>query len=536
MMSSASTTAGAPPRAPAPAVSPADERIDPKKLIAFLAMVLGMFMSILDIQIVSASLSEIQAGLSAGSDEIGWVQTAYLIAEVIMIPLSGTLARIISTRYLFAISAAGFTMASALAATATNIDQMIVYRALQGFIGGGMIPSVFAAAFTIFPPSKRNIVSPIIGLIATLAPTIGPTVGGYLSNAFSWHWLFLVNIPPGIVVAIVTWNYIDFDKPELSLMKKFDWWGLFSMGVFLGALEYVLEEGNTNDWFNDSYITIAAIASGIGAIIFFYRAFSVDFPVVDLKAFANKNFSFGSVFSFVMGIGLYGLTYIYPLYLARIRGYDSLQIGETMFVSGLTMFFTAPLAGFLSSKLDLRIMMVIGFTSFSAGTYIMMHLTTDWDFYELLIPQILRGFGLMLCMVPINNIALGTMPPARMRGASGLFNLTRNLGGAVGLAIINTLLTNRQDVHYFNLRDNVQWGNQVAVDQLNNMATSFTASGLDGQQAALRQMVNMTTQQAMIMSFSDIFLMLTVLFLAMILGVLMLSKPKAAGGGSGGGH
>ena len=534
-MSSASTTAGSPPRAPAPAVSAADERIDPKKLIAFLAMVLGMFMSILDIQIVSASLSEIQAGLSAGSDEIGWVQTAYLIAEVIMIPLSGTLARIISTRYLFAISAAGFTAASALAATATNIDQMIIYRALQGFIGGGMIPSVFAAAFTIFPPSKRNVVSPIIGLIATLAPTIGPTVGGYLSNAFSWHWLFLVNIPPGIVVAIVTWNYIDFDKPELSLFKKFDWWGLLSMGVFLGALEYVLEEGNTNDWFNDNYIVAGAIASAIGAVIFFYRAFTVDFPVVDLKAFTNKNFSFGSVFSFVMGIGLYGLTYIYPLYLARIRGYDSLQIGETMFVSGLTMFFTAPLAGFLSGKLDLRILMIIGFTSFSAGTYIMMHLTTDWDFWELLIPQILRGFGLMLCMVPINNIALGTMPPARMRGASGLFNLTRNLGGAVGLAIINTLLTNRQDQHYFSLRDNIHWGNQVAVDQLNNMASSFTASGLNGQQAALRQMVNMATQQAMVMSFSDIFLMLTILFLAMIFGVLMLSKPKAPGGGGGGG-
>ncbi|MGO6906050.1 DHA2 family efflux MFS transporter permease subunit, partial [Rhizobium ruizarguesonis] len=292
----------------------------------FFAMVLGMFMSILDIQIVSASLAEIQAGLSAGTDEIGWVQTSYLIAEVIMIPLSGTLARIISTRYLFAISAAGFTMASALAATATNIDQMIVYRVIQGFIGGGMIPSVFAAAFTIFPPSKRSIVSPIIGLIATLAPTIGPTVGGYLSHAFSWHWLFLVNIVPGIIVTIVTWNFIDFDKPELSLFKKFDWWGLISMGVFLGALEYVLEEGNSSDWFNDSSITIAAVASGVAAIVFFYRAFTVDFPVVDLKAFANRNFSFGSVFSFVMGIGLYGLTYIYPVYLGRIRGYDSLMI------------------------------------------------------------------------------------------------------------------------------------------------------------------------------------------------------------------
>ncbi|QRM53158.1 DHA2 family efflux MFS transporter permease subunit [Sinorhizobium sp. BG8] len=530
-MSATATAGQVPSKAPAAA-----ETMDPKRLIAFFAMVLGMFMSILDIQVVSASLSEIQAGLSAGSDEIAWVQTAYLIAEVIMIPLSGTLARIVSTRYLFAFSAAGFTIASALCATATNIEQMIVYRALQGFIGGGMIPSVFAAAFTIFPPSKRNIVSPIIGLIATLAPTIGPTVGGYLSHAFSWHWLFLINIVPGIIVTIVTWNFIDFDKPEMSLLKKFDWWGLASMAIFLGALEYVLEEGNANDWFNDEYILIGAVASVVAALVFFYRAFTVEFPVVDLKAFANRNFALGSTFSFVMGIGLYGLTYIYPVYLGRIRGYDSLMIGETMFVSGLAMFFTAPLAGMLASKIDLRAMMTIGFVSFASGTWIMTGLTADWDFYELFIPQILRGVGLMLCMVPINNIALGTLPPAKIRGASGLFNLTRNLGGAVGLAIINTVLTNRQDVHYMRLREHIDWGNPTAVEQMTNMAANYTAHGLDGATVAVKQMVGLVQKQAMILSFSDVFLMLTVLFLAMVLGVLMINKPSSAAGGAGGGH
>ncbi|KAA0701081.1 MFS transporter [Neorhizobium sp. P12A] len=537
-MASATTTAGPSATSGQAVGAPASEHMDPRRLIAFFAMVLGMFMSILDIQIVSASLSEIQAGLGAGSDEIPWVQTSYLIAEVIMIPLSGTLGRIISTRYLFAAAAAGFTMSSALCATATNIDQMIIYRAIQGFIGGGMIPSVFAAAFTIFPASKRNVVSPIIGLIATLAPTIGPTVGGYLSNAFSWHWLFLVNIPPGIIVTIVTWNFIDFDKPELSLMKKFDWWGLLSMAVFLGALEYVLEEGNTKDWFNDDIIVWCAIASAVGAVVFFYRAFKVDFPIVDLRAFSNKNFALGSMFSFVMGIGLYGLTYIYPVYLGRIRGYDSLMIGETMFVSGLAMFFTAPLAGFLSGKFDLRILMAIGFASFASGTYIMTGLTADWDFWELLIPQILRGFGLMLCMVPINNIALGTMPPARMRGASGLFNLTRNLGGAVGLAIINTLLTTRQDQHYFRLRDNVHWGNPMALDQMNSMTANNAAAGLDASQSALKQMVNIVEQQAMIMSFGDVFMLLTVLFIAMIFGTMVISKPRPPqpGAAGGGGH
>ncbi|MDI7860432.1 DHA2 family efflux MFS transporter permease subunit [Rhizobiaceae bacterium n13] len=522
--------------APAASKPQAEPEISTRRIVAFFAMVFGMFMSILDIQIVSASLAEIQAGLSAGSDEIAWVQTSYLIAEVVMIPLSGTLARIMSTRVLFTISAAGFTLASLLCATATNIEQMIIYRAIQGFIGGGMIPSVFAAAFTIFPPSKRSIVSPIIGLVATLAPTIGPTIGGYLSHAFSWHWLFLVNIIPGILVTIAAWNLIDFDKPELSLVKKFDWWGLVSMAVFLGSLEYVLEEGNNKDWFSDEHIVIGSVAVVIGAVVFFYRAFKVDFPVVDLKAFANRNFAFGSLFSFVMGIGLYGLTYLYPLFLGRIRGYDSLMIGETMFVSGLAMFLTAPIAGALSNRIDPRAMMMMGFFGFGLGTYMMSFITADWDFNELLVPQILRGCSLMICMVPINNIALGTLPPDRIKNASGLYNLTRNLGGAVGLAIINTVLTSRTDQHYARLSEHIQWGNPAAMEWLKSVGANFSSYGLDGTTAAIKKLSGLVTQQAWLMSFGDVFTGLTVLFGMLIFMVLLIKKPAAAAGGGGGGH
>ncbi|RCS23955.1 MFS transporter [Phyllobacterium salinisoli] len=514
--------------------APADERIDPKKALAFLAMVFGMFMAILDIQIVSASLAEIQAGLSASSDEISWVQTSYLIAEVIMIPLSGFLGRVMSTRVLFTVSAAGFTLASILCATATSIDQMIIYRAIQGFIGGGMIPSVFAAAFTIFPPSKRSIVSPMIGLVATLAPTIGPTVGGYLSDAFSWHWLFLVNVFPGILVAIAAWNLIDFDEGDSSLMSKFDWWGLAGMAAFLGSLEYVLEEGPRNDWLQDDTILIFSIILAVGAIIFFYRVFTAEEPIVDLRAFSNVNFAFGSVFSFIMGVGLYGLTYLYPLYLGQIRGYDALMIGETLFISGLAMFMTAPVAGFLSNRMDPRLMMMIGFLGFAAGTWTMTGLTADWDFHELLLPQILRGCSLMLCMVPINNLALGTLPPSRMKNASGLFNLTRNLGGAVGLAVINTILTDRADMHYARLAEHVSWGNREAEDMLASMAAKFNASGIDGSTAALARMSAMVRQQATLMSFIDVFFILTMLFASLAVFAILLRKPgKPAAGGGG---
>src|SRR5579871_2242648 len=209
--------------------STAQDRVEPRQVIAFMVMCFGMFMAILDIQIVSASLAEIQAGLAASSDEVPWVQTAYLVAEVVAIPLSGFLSRALGTRTLFALSAAGFTFASLMCGLTSSINDMILWRAVQGFIGGGMIPTVFAAAFTVFPPSRQPIVTPMIGLIATLAPTIGPTVGGYLNDALSWHWLFFINVIPGIAVTIAALALIDFDKPEYGLLNHFDWWGLISM-------------------------------------------------------------------------------------------------------------------------------------------------------------------------------------------------------------------------------------------------------------------------------------------------------------------
>src|ERR1044072_1982601 len=230
MAEATSLTAGALPQ---PASADA-EAIDPRRLITFLFMVFGMFMAILDIQIVSASLTEIQAGLAASSNEISWVQTASLIAEVVMIPLSGLLSRAIGTRMLFAISAAGFTAARLMCGLSTSIGEMIFWRAVQGFIGGGMIPTVFATAFIIFPRSKQGIISALIGMVATLAPTVGPTVGGYLTDALSWPWVFLVTVIPGIAVTPAALALIDFDKPNLALFRRFDWWGLIYMAGFLG--------------------------------------------------------------------------------------------------------------------------------------------------------------------------------------------------------------------------------------------------------------------------------------------------------------
>ncbi|GJD78311.1 DHA2 family efflux MFS transporter permease subunit [Methylobacterium gregans] len=514
---------------------PADPPLDRRRMVAFVCMVFGMFMAILDIQIVSASLNEIQAGLSASGDEIPWVQTSYLIAEVISIPLSGTLSRVLSTRWMFSISAGGFTLMSLMCATSSSIGEMIVWRAAQGFIGGGMIPTVFASAFTIFPPSKRTIVSPMIGLVATLAPTIGPTVGGYLTDLFSWHWLFLINIVPGIFVTVSTWFLVDFDRPNLDLLKSFDWAGLAFMAGFLGCLEYVLEEGPNHDWLQDEAVFVCALVCTVSGLLFFWRVFTARQPIVDLRAFSDRNFAGGCVFSFVMGIGLYGLTYLYPVYLARVRGYSALQIGETMFVSGLCMFATAPIAGKLSAKLDPRVMMAMGFSGFAVGTWIVTGLTKDWDFWELLLPQVLRGCSLMLCMIPINNIALGTLPPERMKNASGLFNLTRNLGGAVGLALINTVLNARWDLHLARLHERFTWANTAALERLDAMRRQFEVLGGDANGMALKAITNTVRIQGLVMSFEDVFLVLTVLFLAMACGTPLIRRPRGAAP-AGAGH
>src|SRR4051812_7293253 len=520
---------------PAMMADPASERIAPKRLFAFIIMVFGMFMSILDIQIVSASLSEIQAGLSASSSEVSWVQTAYLIAEVIAIPLSGFLSRAFGTRLLFAISAAGFTASSLLCGFATTIEEMILWRALQGFLGAGMIPTVFASAYMVFPRSKFHIVGPIIGLVATLAPTIGPTVGGLITDLASWHWLFFINIIPGIGITIGVLILVDFDQPNFKLLEHFDWWGLLFMAGFLGSLEYVLEEGPQYQWLDDNSVAVCAAICLVSGVAFFWRVLTAREPIVDIRTFADRNFGLGCLISFCVGVGLYGLTYMYPRYLAEVRGYSALMIGETMFVSGITMFMVAPLVGRLMTKIDMRYLIAFGLCTFALGSWQMTWITKDYDFYELLIPRILRGIGMMFAMVPTNNIALGTLPPHLLKNGSGLFNLTRNLGGAVGLAVINTVLNDRTDLHITRLQERVTWGNATATETLTMFMQKFQGLG-DSTLMAMKQLSQLVHRQAVVMGFGDAFFILTLFYLGLTLLVTLLKRPASPFGASGDAH
>ena len=356
------------------------------KVLAFGTMSVGFFIALLDIQIVSASLRDIGGGLSAGADETAWVQTSYLIAEIVVIPLSGWLTRVMSTRWLFCASAVGFTATSLLCGWAWNIESMIVFRALQGFLGGSMIPTVFTTAFLYFGGHQRVIAAAVLGAMSSLAPTLGPTVGGWITDNYSWHWLFFINLVPGVFVAVVVPILVRVDQPNLKLLRGADYLGMALMALFLGCLEYTLEEGPRWGWFGDDTIRLTAWISALSGIAFIWRSLTYDQPIVDLRALTSRNFALGCFFSFVTGIGIFATIYLTPLFLARVRGFSALQIGYAVFSTGVFQVLAIPFYTVLARRVDLRWLMMLGLAGFAVSMWNFTPITHDWGWRELLLP------------------------------------------------------------------------------------------------------------------------------------------------------
>ena len=495
--------------------------------VGFMAMVMGMFMAILDIQIVASSLSQVQAGLSASADEVTWVQTSYLIAEVIMIPLSGWLSRAFSTRILFCISAAGFTLSSLLCAMAWDLNSMIVFRAIQGFLGGAMIPTVFSTIFIMFPPKQRMRMNIVLGLVVTLAPTMGPVLGGYLTDQYNWHMMFLVNVIPGIIVTALVWFFMDLDKPDWTLLKRIDFPGILYIAMFLGSMQYALEEGVRKDWLSSNEIIIAAIVGVIGGVMTFWRELTIEEPIVNFRAFVNRNFAVGSTFAFILGIGLYTAISLQPQFLAQVRGFDSFQIGEYLMVTGAFQLLSAPLVGSLLPRVDSRLLLVFGLLMFAGAVWENGQLTAESGFWELFWPQAMRGMGLMFCMVPINNIALGTLPVDQIKNASGLYNLMRNLGGAIGLAIVSTLQLSWGHFYQGQLREHVTAGSVATQNYLAVMQARMAQFPLPNPDLAATQMLyNTMVREANVLTFNALFTGGAIMFICAMPMVMLFEKAK----------
>ena len=510
--------------ASAAAAAPKPEVDWTKLFLGFGAMVIGQFMAILDIQIVAASLPQIQAGVGASTDQVSWIQTAYLIPEVVMIPLSGYLSRLWGTQRLYLISCTGFIVMSILTGLSSSIDMMILTRALQGFIGGAMIPTVFAVAFTAFPPERRVTASVIMGLIVTLAPTVGPTLGGHLTEALSWRWLFFINVPTGLIVLFGVYRWADFDKGDPSLAKGFDWFGLAVMAIFLMSMQFVLEEGAKDDWFDDAGILWLTVVAVIGGGVFIWRQLTYHNPIVELRAFANRNFSVGVLMTAVSGASLFGGTFLLPQFLGRVRHYSASEVGTTMVVSGLSMFLTGPIAGRLVRKSDPRVPMFIGFLLAGFGMYMAHGVTKDWGFWEFAGVQACRGVGVMIAMIATQQITMSTLPPHMVKNASGLVNLARNTGGAIGLALLATSITQQTALYYDDLSSKVTQGGAAAGMMAGLMERMQQLGVADPGGAARKAIGGMMQQQATVLAFGDSFTLLAIgCFVAA--GVSLLAAP-----------
>lgn len=485
-----------------------------RKHIAFASMCIGLFIAQLDIQIVSASLNEIGGGLSAGKDEMAWIQTSYLIAEIIIIPLSGWLSRVFSTRWLFTLSAGVFTVMSVACALAWNIQSMIVFRALQGAAGASMIPLVFTTAFIYYQGKELGLAAAVVSALASLSPTLGPTLGGWITDNLEWRWLFYINILPGLYLVMSIPMLVDIDKPNLSLLKGADYLGIALLALTLGCLEYSLEEGARWGWFDDSTIIVTSGLTLVSALLFATRTLTISNPIMDLYAFSDKNFSLGCFFSFAGGVGIFSTVYLTPVFLGQVRGFSAMDIGLAVCTTGIFQILSVPLYLYLSKRINLQWLLMAGLGGFAFSMFLFTPITHQWGWQELLLPQAIRGVSQQFAMAPIVTLTLGGIPKERLKLASGVFNLTRNLGGAIGIALCGTILNNRTNFHYQRIGEKIVSVPQTVNEFITRYTVIFIQGGSDGTAgplAATKLLGQMMMQEAQTMAFSDAFLLVSLL-------------------------
>jgi DHA2 family multidrug resistance protein len=428
----------------------------------FLLMCLGMFMAILDIQVVATSLPTIQGALAISPDAMSWIQTAYLIAEVIAIPLTGLLTRVLSLRRLFVVAVSFFTLASVGCAFSGGFTVLLVFRVAQGFSGGLLIPAVFSAVFLLFPPRLHAVATTIGGVVAVLAPTVGPVVGGWITENWSWPWLFLINVIPGVIAATATPRLLPRENTDFSELAKLDMISVVLLAAVLASLEIGLKEAPSRGWLSPLCIGLL-LGSVLGMIVWVRRTLRAAHPVLRLAVLRRRSFAVGCGLSFCLGVGLFGSVYLMPVFLAFVRRHEAFEIGTIMLVTGIAQLVAAPVAAILESRVGARRLTAAGFALFAIGLGFSALQPRTADFEEMFWPQIVRGVAIMFCLLPPTRIALGALPQTEVADASGLFNLMRNLGGAIGIALIDTILYGRMDIHAEDFRTRLLAGDISAA-------------------------------------------------------------------------
>ena len=533
------TVPSAPPPGTAPLATDAAEQVSFKTWVAVIGSTVGAFLAILNIQVVGASLADIQGGIGAGIDDGGWITTSYLIAEIIVIPLSGWLASVFSLRAYLLSSTALFLGLTAVCAFAQTLGQMIVIRAAQGFAGGVLIPLAFTIIMTKLPRSRHPVGLAIYSVAVVFAPSIGPALGGYFSDNFGWQSIFFLSLPPGLVMIAMLWYALEPSPRQLHLLAQGDWLGVASMALGLGCLETVLEEGNKDDWFGSPLIVRLAVVGVVSLAVFIYVELKRPAPLLQLRLLRRRNFGFGTCANFVFGFSMFGWIYLIPQYLSRQQGYSSQEIGGVMVWLGLPQLLLIPFIPKVMRRIQPRWLVIIGYSLFSCGSLLAMHLSDDFSGPQFLASSLVRALAQAMTMAPLSAIAIAGIAPELAGSASALFNATRNMGGAVGIALLQTILTKREQFHSNVLSSQVTALAPETRRRLNGLVDYFLAHGSSNRGDAYREAVVVVGRairhQAFMLGFSDTIVLQSAVLGLGLLAALFLRKASVSST-AGGAH
>ena len=507
--------------------------------IIAISVMLATFMEVLDTTVVNVSLPHIAGSLSVTIDEATWALTSYLVANAIILPMTGWLASVFGRKNLLMISVVGFTGASFLCGLAPTLGSLIFFRIVQGATGGALQPLSQAVLLEAFSPQERGKAMGFWGLGVVVAPILGPVLGGWLTDSYSWRWVFYINIPVGIASLVMTKMFI-FDPPYLSREKrKIDYWGIGMLAVGIGTLQFVLDKGQEADWFSSSMITTLAVISAVTLTALIWHLLHTDDPVVDLRVFKARTYAVGVFLMTVVGFVLYGSLVLLPIMLQTLLGYPSLQAGIAMAPRGIGSFFTMPLVGALTGRFDPRKLLTVGLIVGGSTLLWLSLLNLQAGYWDIFWPQLMQGAGLSLLFVPLTTVSMDPIPREKMGNATSLFNLMRNIGGSVGIAVTGTMIARNQQRATATLGSHISAYDPATQTMFLQMRAAFMAAGSDVVTATNRAyaaMFGMLQRQAAMVSFVGLFQLLGVVFLLLIPLVLLMKRPARGAAPPAGAH
>lgn len=535
-----STSSATPRRSVTAAATPATaNRASATVWISVMAAMIGAFMAILNIQITNASLLDIEGGIGTGVDNGSWISTSYLIGEIIVIPLTDYLSRTFSYRNVILAFASLFAAFSVACAFTHDLPSMIVMRGFQGFFGGVLIPMAFTLVFTRLPKPQQPIGLAMFSLAVTFAPAIGPTIGGYLTENYGWQTIFFVNVIPTVVMVTTLYFTLERQPMQLGLLAEGDWFGILTMAIGLASLQAVLEEGNKDDWFGSPFIVKLAVVAAVSLSVFLANELLVEKPLVRLRLLTRRSFGFGTTSAIFLGFALFGTVYLLPAYLGEVQHYNAEQIGAVLAWTGLPQLVLIPLIPKLMQRFDIRFIAFTGMSLFAVSAFMNTTMSLDYSGDQLFLPNVVRAVGQALTLAPLSAISLGSVAPQDAAAASGISNMMRNLGGAVGTALLSTIVTKREQFHSNIIGQSVHLGREEVRARIEQMTNFFIAHGVTDPAAAHRQAIialgNAVKQQALVMGFSDSFAVVGVVLVIAGIFILLTGKPKGASA-AGGGH